>query len=139
LDGGTDAERVLPYALGIARAFGVPMLLLGVIEPGRDDVADADGVSLMLYLGEVAKRLWASGVQVSTDVVHGRSAPETILTAAGGDPVVMRMHECSRMPSALIGSVTDKVLRSAHGPVLLIPAPSTRAVSGDRPWATSAV
>jgi nucleotide-binding universal stress UspA family protein len=138
LDGGMDAERALPYALGIARAFGVPMLLLGVVEPGRDDMAHGDGVTLMMCLGDVASRLWASGVQVSTEVVHGRSAPEAILTAAGGDPVVMSRHECSRIPSALIGSVTDKVLRSAHGPVLLVPPPSTKGRSGEGPWATSA-
>jgi nucleotide-binding universal stress UspA family protein len=128
LDGTPGAERALDQASGMARAFGIPIVLLRVLGPLPDEVhADGprnEGTVARTYLDGVAQRLWRTGVQASTVVVGNQSPADAILGTAAGEMVVMSTHARSPIARALIGSVADKVVRGAHGPVLLVPPPS---------------
>jgi nucleotide-binding universal stress UspA family protein len=120
LDGGGDAERALAEASGLARAFGIPLLLLRVIEE-RTGGRNADQAPARAYLDAVARELWGLGVQATTSVIRGRGAAESILAEAARDLVVMSTHARPPAARALLGSVSDKVVRGTNGAVLVVP------------------
>ena len=121
LDGRMDAERALDEAVVVARWLRRPVVLLHAVEPGREGLFRANGESPRAYLDEVAERLWALGIEATTDVTHGRGAAEAILGAGSGNMVVMSTHGRTGMSRALLGSVADKVVRGSRDPVLLVP------------------
>jgi nucleotide-binding universal stress UspA family protein len=49
--------------------------------------------------------------------------------AAGTDPIVMTTRGRSGVARAFLGSVTDKVVRAAAGPVLVIPPAAVERAS----------
>ncbi|MCC7370685.1 MAG: universal stress protein [Chloroflexi bacterium] len=76
------------------------------------------------YLRHLGERLTARGVQVTTEVRHGRPA-QVILAAArahGSTAIVMATHGRSGPARWLLGSVADEVVRHADRPVLLVSA-----------------
>ena len=71
----------------------------------------------------MAARLEANGTQVETSVRQG-SIWETIahfVAENGIDLIVMSTHGRGGLQRFLVGSVTDRVIRSSHVPVLAIP------------------
>jgi nucleotide-binding universal stress UspA family protein len=132
LDGTPGAERALDQASGIARAFGIPVVLMRVLPPlpnqPRDDRPRNEDTAAREYLGGVAQRISRTGVQASTIVVSNQSPADAILASAAGDPVVMSTHARSPITRTLIGSVADKVVRGSHGAVLVVPPQSPSQV-----------
>jgi hypothetical protein len=55
-------------------------------------------------------------------VVDGANAAQGIIDEAAGDLVVMSTHSRAPVQRAVLGSVTDKVVRGSRGPVVVIPA-----------------
>ena len=84
---------------------------------------------VMNYLNETAESIKISGVTVKTMVSSGNAAEE-ILKAAGeidADLIAMSTHGRSGLRRMAFGSITDKVLRAAHIPVLMVRAPEGTA------------
>jgi nucleotide-binding universal stress UspA family protein len=128
LDGTDGAERALAPAVEMARAFGIPVLLLRVVTEQRTGMDDrAAGVPTPWtaratdYLDCVARRLWGIGLPAATRVVVDRPAAEAIIAEGNSDLVVMSTHARSPISRAFLGSVSDKVVRGSHGAVLLVP------------------
>jgi len=65
------------------------------------------------------------GVTVRTVVGHGDAGAEIARVAGGesADLIVIATHGTTGWRHALFGSVAEKVVRTAHRPVLTIPAP----------------
>jgi nucleotide-binding universal stress UspA family protein len=129
LDGSPLAERVLPFALGLARATGARLLLLRAAQarprPGGDPRADAlDALGeAETYLDGVARRLDAPDLTVDTAAPYGDAAQAVVDEAARRrvDLIAMSTHGRSGVGRWLFGSVADHVLRHAAAPVLLVP------------------
>ncbi len=139
LDGSELAEESLSYAKGIAARLGLEVILLHVAGKGQ-----ADSPMHRAYLDQVAERLRrgladlpaAAGGRRATvkgEVVAGYASDE-ILRCAGDmevDLILMATHGRSGVRRWVMGSVADKVLRSAAQPVLLIRAGMPRDAAYD--------
>jgi nucleotide-binding universal stress UspA family protein len=137
LDGSALSEAVLDPAARLATALAVPVVVIRVIgtragfestylphaaEAHRQNIAD-ERREATAYLETVARRLEGMGVQGPTALVKEGSAARTILQAAdpgGGDVVAMATHGRGGLRRLVLGSVSDKVVRAAVGPVLLV-------------------
>jgi len=146
LDGSEVSERALAHAQSLADAFGARVYLLQVISVSHEYEAfrsvgeenpTAVEYSLDLarqitasrqtraetYLEATAARLESNGLHVETSVRQG-SALENItnfVAENGIDLIVMSTHGRGELQRFLVGSVTDRVIRSSHVPVLAIP------------------
>jgi nucleotide-binding universal stress UspA family protein len=133
LDGSTLSAVARPYADAIARAMEAPLRLLAVVErePG---VSESQPVEVHAHLerGHVegvthtlettATEPREHGLRVSTDVLKGDPVDE-ILAAADQENVrmtVMANHGRGGFQRALVGSVSDKVMRLNAHPTFLI-------------------
>lgn len=144
-DGSAFAERVLPHAVEIARRFDAEVILLEVIPPptpalftaGGESEAAADMALQEIAqaqeelrregharLGALVRQLAAQGVRASYRLVDG-DPPRAINTFArenGIDLIAMTSHGRTGLVRAILGSVTDLVLREATTPVLVVRA-----------------
>lgn len=135
LDGSDLAEEALEAAFPLARAFGTPLLLVGVLDltAGMYDVySEAFSpvdlrAQLETFLDSALARAQAraerEGLTVSRTVRMG-VPPEEIATLAkeqGVDLIVMTTHGRKGLSHLLLGSVTERVIRTAPCPVLVVP------------------
>jgi nucleotide-binding universal stress UspA family protein len=146
LDGSEVSERALPHAQNLAAAFGARVHLLQVISLSHEYEiyrgAGEGGLTAMEYSIEMAEqvtaarqtraeeylkataaRLEAHGIPVQTSVRQGSTLDNITNCVAenGIDLIVMSTHGRSGLPRFFIGSVTDRVIRFSHVPVLAIP------------------
>jgi nucleotide-binding universal stress UspA family protein len=145
LDGSENSERALPHAQELAQASGATLHLVQIIS--RSDELDAvrgGGYDVLAaeysrdltqeyitarinragdYLKEAAMRMEARGVKAETAVREGAAAENIIGYAReqGIDLIVMSTRGQGGIQRFLLGSVTDRVLRTGHLPVLVIP------------------
>lgn len=132
LDGSTVADAVLPYAQAIARATGAALLLVTAVEPTPGEALGLEINTtqrnlLLAHLGVTADRLRAAGFTVATSLLDGYAADEIVATADEdpGAMIVMATHARAGLDRWLLGSVADKVMRTATRPTLLIRPPDT--------------
>jgi nucleotide-binding universal stress UspA family protein len=131
LDGSELAEVALSYAKGIAGRLGLEVLLLHVAGKGEAEslplhraYIDEASERLRREMAEVQGKTGGQPVVVKGEVAVGYPAEE-ILRYAGEkevDLILMATHGRSGIRRWVLGSVADKVLRSAALPVLLIRA-----------------
>ena len=84
---------------------------------------------ILEYLDKTAEAISGRGVSVNKIVATG-NASEEILKAAGeinADLIAMSTHGRSGLRRMAFGSITDKVLRGASIPVLMVRAPEGTA------------
>jgi nucleotide-binding universal stress UspA family protein len=154
LDGSAFAEQVLPTAEMLAKCGEGEIELVRVaIHPSTyvhfpdptmlADLYDSDQTRCVDYLKHVADDMAdRTGLCPHTAVLEGPVADCIVdyATEIGADLIVMSTHGRTGMERWLLGSVAEKVVRGAHGPVLLIrpqpgvkpqvvSQPATRAVS----------
>lgn len=133
LDGSPLAECVLPHASALAKGCAVlEVWLLRVVEP----MPIGEGVTQEFiykvygerekvakkYLEGIAKGLRDQGLTVNMAVTQGQAADEiaSFVEKNKVDLIVMATHGRSGMGRWVFGSVSDRVLREAKVPVLLI-------------------
>jgi nucleotide-binding universal stress UspA family protein len=135
LDGSELAEAILDPVEALAARTGASLVLLRTMARPHNDApylpATVEGTrarfeerreQARIYLEQVAERLRAGGVDVAgVEVREGDAAP-TILERAreGADLVAMATHGHGGLRRWLLGSVSDKVLRGADRPVLMV-------------------
>jgi nucleotide-binding universal stress UspA family protein len=135
LDGSALAESVLPCTVELAKAFNFKVTLLRSYSlkqiifsfeeysPDLDELKGELKWEAMSYLDEKVSELKSRGlVDVSCYVTEGDAA-ETIIEMAMGAPnsvISMSTHSGSAIKHWVLGSVTEKVLRHANNPVLVI-------------------
>jgi nucleotide-binding universal stress UspA family protein len=144
-DGSAFAEQVLPHVTELARCMGAEVHLLEVIPPPNpalfsSDVTTGIGAEITLEaldeaeeemreVGEhrfeiLSQQLAADGIKTQWQVREGDPAQTIVdyVTEQGVDLVAMASHGRSGFARAILGSVTDSVLRHAPCPVLVVRA-----------------
>ena len=129
-------DRVIDRAEQIARAFSSPMRLVHIAEPEPDFVGYEAGPDSVR--GQVADELRderrkletlaegprGRGIDVKALCVQGATVEKILEEAgrAGADLIVMGSHGRSGLSRAVMGSVSEGVLRKADCPVMIVPA-----------------
>jgi nucleotide-binding universal stress UspA family protein len=142
LDGSKEAEHGLRHVKTAATGYKPPakVILYRAIEPlfppGRGDYTLTDQhlmkerkyeESASKYLQKIANNLKKDGVDVAEPVMVSINISDVagaILECAEGnevDLIIMTTHGRSGMSRWAFGSVTDKVIRHAKVPVLVVP------------------
>ncbi len=131
LDGSSLSESVLPHAQAMGRQFSAEVILLQVVPESDATLGDLDtgesGEKAHRYLTDKASAFTEDGVKVLTLVKEGDPV-KTILHVAEDekvDLIAMATHGWSGLDRLFYGSVTDRVLRSATHPMLVIRPEST--------------
>ncbi|MBL7996170.1 universal stress protein [bacterium] len=134
------ASHALDYALSLAKTFQAKIYLMHVFEPivyysdapmGMPDLIELEqnvrGVaeqSLQSILDKQIKEHETEfgTIPVETILAQGKPFIEIIQTAKekNADLIVLSTHGRSALEHILLGSVTEKVVRKAHCPVLTI-------------------
>ena len=135
LDGSPGAERAIPAAARIARAFSSSMILLVVIRPpissGKYSVAeeyskadiDEELAKATAYLHKIVQSVELDIITTEVPTLVGAVAP-TILSATQSlhaDLLVLCTHGHTGFKRWRLGSVAEKVIRHAPIPVLVLP------------------
>jgi nucleotide-binding universal stress UspA family protein len=147
-DGTPASAGAMPTALRLARAFDAGVRVVRVVEVsdgaltsrGATIGASRAGSELRAEpareLERIADRARAAGVSASGEVLEGDDVADTLLSHArrvGAIAIVMMTTAKGALERATVGSVSDRVMREAGFPVVLVP-PTT----GDRPAAALA-
>ena len=134
---GTDAvEPAVEHALGLAETSGATIHALYVVDRGTYAMVDVRSDVIIESLeaeGEqgtarVRERAEEVGVPVVTEIVRGDPYREIVAYANDHDVdlIVMGTHGRRGVDRFLLGSVTEKVIRSADQPVLTVRSDSER-------------
>ena len=138
LDGSELAENALPIGTEIAAAFGADVHLqrstTTALYAGNDfgiDVGQAWELAIRSqekvaseYLDRQAAQVRETVSSVTTRVSKD-SAAAAVIESLDDSPstiAVMATHGRGGLRRMVLGSVTDKVIRSSHGPILVLPA-----------------
>jgi nucleotide-binding universal stress UspA family protein len=143
LDGSDMAECTIEHVKEIARAGDKPeVIFLSVLEPAHNAYWFAQGdpdlqkkeesdrkKSAENYLLKIANEAKKDGLAAKGVLLEGNPADVIIDYAGknGVDLIVMSTHGRSGLTRFAMGSVTDKVLRTAAAPVLAISPKGCRA------------
>lgn len=130
LDGSELAEQAIPYAIELAKRLNVHIELLRVVRYQMGAgfglyVEDPSGMleeAVKSYLSEIEKQVREKGVQTSANVLWGFPGAR-VVDAAQAEPgtiVVMSSHGRSGVGRWVLGSIADKIVRSADVPVLIV-------------------
>jgi nucleotide-binding universal stress UspA family protein len=137
LDGSDASERALGQARFLAGTWGSQVDLVSVIPtphsvavPYLDASAEAEEVRQTLeadfreYLDRTAASLREAGVTVETAVVRAQDVPSGLLGAlkrTGAGLLVMSTQGRGGVARLILGSVANRMIRSAPVPVLVVP------------------
>jgi nucleotide-binding universal stress UspA family protein len=127
LDGSEGAEEVLPWARLLGRQFGSTITLLSVPE------GEAEVPRLEHYLASVATALRDIGFTATTHVT-GTNPVGTITRVAAEEDcdlivIATRGRGAPQDIDVEVGSVTDRVIHSAHCPVFAVTVVGFNAAS----------
>lgn len=142
LDGSPLAERALGPAERLV-APGGKLTLVQVVAPGAvgasvqaayvadpyaaqqlarliRETVDRPRLIAQAYLERVASSVRRRDIAVETLVLEGDAADRLVEAAKAADLVVMTTHGRTGLARALLGSVTEQVVRRSPGPVLVL-------------------
>jgi nucleotide-binding universal stress UspA family protein len=133
LDTSEMSEQVLPYVQLLASRLGQPVHLLAVADDGQvmqiaphnvtiTGMVEERRTMVTGYLREVRERLEDAGLTVTTEMAIGHVADTILSTAARRSSGLIAMATHGRVGPErwFLGSVTDRVVRSATSPVFLV-------------------
>jgi nucleotide-binding universal stress UspA family protein len=132
LDGSDLAEAALDVAVEIAEPAGGRLTLFIAAEPEAAQAlysfAESEDITRAMaadaYLEQVAARMRDRGISAVMTSSDGKNVAEEIVSRADAEDVsmiVMTSHGRSGLGRWLLGSVADKVARSATVPVVIVP------------------
>jgi nucleotide-binding universal stress UspA family protein len=132
-DGSKAGDKALEYAIGIAKSFNAKLYILHVIEEGKIAIApdstmypslietmEKQGRDLLNKALENAKN---AGVDAEALLEVGTDAAETIINVANRlnvDIIIVGSRGLKGLTRFLLGSVSEKVVRYANKPVLVV-------------------
>jgi nucleotide-binding universal stress UspA family protein len=127
LDGSRLAEQALGPAADLARLLLAPCTLLRVLEPAgiateSASLEAARTAAALVYLETVADRLRGQDLVVQTRVAVAAHPAKAILgeaRAQQGTVIALATHGRGGLTRVVLGSIADKVLQTAPGPVLV--------------------
>ena len=134
IDFSPSAEEAMTWAIDLARRYGASLLVAHVLQPVAWP-ASPDGLMLTptdllattrreldASLERTRASIEAAGIRATSALLDGTPAAEIAALArrASADLVVMGTHGRTGLQHALLGSVAEKVLRTAPCPVLTV-------------------
>lgn len=130
-DGSDHARRAFSYGAEIAKRFEARLQLISVARHAEhaetQDDRDSSRREARHFYESAAQSLVESasqrGIQADLLIVEGGHPAEAIVDTArkvGADLIIVGRRGLSGMTRFLIGSVSDRIARYAHCPVLLI-------------------
>jgi universal stress protein A len=134
-DFSEPACRAIKAAAELAETFSAELILMHVVGaiPALDTPSGITGFdvaayqrelteSAALYLEERVTKHVPESVDARTLVTHGDAAHEIVRVAQeeGVDLIVVATHGTTGWRHRIFGSVTEKVVRTAHGSVLTV-------------------
>lgn len=119
-DGGEQSEQAAVMAIELLAQHRLELLLLHV----APDAAHAD--TARTALEAAAQRLDSSPAVVSAALIYGKPDVEIAKYADhhGADLIAMSTHGRSMLARMLVGSVTDRVIRTSPVPILVLHPPT---------------
>jgi nucleotide-binding universal stress UspA family protein len=124
LDGSAPSLAALEHALALAEDYGARIEVLDVIPPSDVIIAGARDEIERVVDAAVDRARAALGDRVSRRTVHGDPIRKIVETASEGfDLIVMGTHGRVGRLHAILGSVTEGVVRNAPCPVLTVRDP----------------
>jgi nucleotide-binding universal stress UspA family protein len=135
LDGSALSEQAIKPAAHLAQLSGAKIVLVrnqdlpeNILDspdkfPVIHEILQKEGQACLAYLDRLAARIRESGLEASSQLLHGASAAESIRAYADeqkADLIVLTSHGRSGVSRFLLGSVAEKVARIAPCPVLII-------------------
>lgn len=137
VDGSLVSERAVPHGEALARAFGIPLLLLRVMDTTPvglyDEFASMSAEYLpggaleakveadaRAYLEDMQSTLSARGIDAHHELRSGAIVRELLAAARDGDVYVMASHGRTGMPRWFMGSVAEEMTRQSRVPVMLV-------------------
>jgi nucleotide-binding universal stress UspA family protein len=123
LDGSSEAEIVLPYAVAIGTAFKSKLTLVTATDSGSSDSCG----TMLVYLNGLAEKLrqkngGKNSLKIATEILTGKPA-EAVLRFAEekkADMVIIAGHGASGKNSPILGNIASKILSASNRPVLLV-------------------
>jgi len=145
MDGSRQSLKALNWATDVAEKYQASIMILRVVTLSMLDVAIGTAASggpiikknfleeaekrdketmahIRKYLSDIVKKVNEKGIEASCRVMVGDPA-ESIKTCAGKekiDLIVMNTNGKGWLKRAIMGSVTDDILRTSKTPVLVI-------------------
>jgi|JI10StandDraft_1071094.scaffolds.fasta_scaffold29172_2 nucleotide-binding universal stress UspA family protein len=133
-DFSPQARVALDYAAELSKRLEVPLLLLAAFQipvyPLPEGIVVRSTDTIAQLLSQTSADLAAArqlaqdqgAVEVETIVVEGNPAVEIVRIAQERktDLIVMGSHGRGGLSRAILGSVADKVMRTAHCPVMIV-------------------
>jgi nucleotide-binding universal stress UspA family protein len=118
LDGSAESNAALPAARTIAQAFDAPVKLLRVLAPEDRDISTEATQNVQ----RIADELTGSRIHVDAVIRYGDAAAEILKESRSNPPslIVMRTHGRVGLERAVLGSVTQQVLKDSSVPLLLL-------------------
>jgi nucleotide-binding universal stress UspA family protein len=139
VDGSPGGAVALGTAVALAQATGAGIKVIDIAQQIPPSVLGADGldgywyydpawdedalIAASAYAERLAERLRAAGLVATAEAQLALNVHEAIVATADkaqADLIVMSTHALTGPQRALLGSVADAVVRSAHCPVLLV-------------------
>jgi nucleotide-binding universal stress UspA family protein len=128
-DGSAQAEAAFAHALELAARFGADLLILSVIRPAEPAMRvhpDGAVAEARAYFEERFSKLRleaaSKGVSLASEIASGHPAEEIVRAAERehADLIVMGRRGKSLFERWKLGSISERVLRYAHCPVLAV-------------------
>ncbi len=137
VDFSPHSEEAIRYAVDVAQKYGATLTLTHVYQPIAYSVPDGLVFYTPAQLGELLSELErqleqmrvqaekAGALRVESKMLQGVPSDEVAALAKDGgyDLIVMGTHGRTGLRHALMGSVAERVLRSAPCPVLTVHPP----------------
>jgi len=133
VDGSDNSLRAIRYSLDLAQALGARIRLfyvfpvssveiIGMAGMSRDDIEHAAQAAAQRVFDKLHGEIGEVGVAMEDETSIGDPAEEIIRCSEDDHDllVVLGRRGLSRIQSLLLGSVSEKVVRHAHSPVMVI-------------------
>lgn len=135
VDGSATSLSAVAKAAELAKAFGSEITAVYVLDPypftgvgadfayGQAQYLSAATAEANKALEDVNKSMENSGVQINTLIGEGHAVHEGIVRVGenvGADLIVMGSHGRRGLEKLVLGSVAQRVLQTAHVPVLVV-------------------
>lgn len=130
VDGSAHSHRALEYAKELARSYEATLWLVHVFPQTSDLLGYEEYEKLIArregagqdILDEARRQLGDTPLDVQEELLEGPEAEAIINVAATrqADLIVMGTRGLSSLTGLLLGSVSHKVIRHAHCPVMVV-------------------
>lgn len=117
---GSERAAALPVAARWGGALGVRAHLVRVVDASTQLATEEEVRREAAYLNEQVRRLSAYDTVATSEVLTGPTVRALLEAIGPADLVVMTTRGRGGLRRALLGSVAERLVREAAGPVLLI-------------------